>query len=145
MRTWVFLLALLPTGLNAAQSTQQELLRVHITGIRSDKGRVMCALYASADGFAKDGNKALMQTSSPVADHQATCDFHDVHPGTYAVSVFHDENSNGRLDMNFMGIPREGVGTSNDAKGHFGPPKFEDAAFHYPGSLLELKIAMKYL
>jgi len=41
--------------------------------------------------------------------------------GKYAVSVFHDENSNGKLDTNFLGIPREGVGASNNAKGHFGP------------------------
>ena len=57
----------------------------------------------------------------------------DVAPGDYAVSVFHDENSNGKLDRNFMGMPKEGVGKSNDAAGHFGPPKYDDARFSYKG------------
>jgi uncharacterized protein (DUF2141 family) len=49
------------------------------------------------------------------------------------------------MDTNLMGIPREGVGASNDAKGHFGPPKFAAAAFHFPGHRLDLKIAINYL
>jgi hypothetical protein len=47
---------------------------------------------------------------------------------------FRCENSNGKLDTNFVGIPREGVGASNDAKGHFGPPKFDADASRFPGS-----------
>lgn len=59
--------------------------------------------------------------------------------------MFHDENSNGKLDRNFMGIPREGVGASNGARGHFGPPKFGDAEFHFLGGQLDLKITLAYL
>jgi uncharacterized protein (DUF2141 family) len=61
------------------------------------------------------------------------------------VSVFHDENSNSKLDTNFMGIPREGVGASNKAKGHFGPPKFHDASFPFAGGRLDLQITITYL
>ena len=68
-----------------------------------------------------------------------------VKPGTYAVSTFHDENSNGKLDTNLLGIPTEGVGASNNAKGHFGPPKFDDAKFRFEGGRLDLKIAIDYL
>lgn len=63
----------------------------------------------------------------------------------YATSVFHDENSNGELDTNFMGIPREGVGASNGAKGHLGPPKFDAAAFRFAGGRLDLKITINNL
>jgi uncharacterized protein (DUF2141 family) len=66
-------------------------------------------------------------------------------PGTYAVSVFHDENSNGKLDRNILRMPKEGVGVSNNAAGHFGPPKFDDMAFHYQGGRLDLKITVRYL
>jgi uncharacterized protein (DUF2141 family) len=82
---------------------------------------------------------------SAVTNSHAVCEFLGVAPGTYAVSVFHDENSNGKLDTNFMGIPREGVGASNDAKGHLGPPKFDAASFHFLGGRLELKISVNYL
>jgi uncharacterized protein (DUF2141 family) len=42
--------------------------------------------------------------------------------------MYHDENGNGQLDKNMMGIPRERVGFSRDARGRMGPPSFADAA-----------------
>ena len=86
-----------------------------------------------------------MRVNSTISDKEAVCEFSGIALGTYAVSVFHDENSNGKLDTNFMGIPREGVGASNDAKGHLGPPKFDAAAFRFPGGRLEMKITIHYL
>ena len=83
--------------------------------------------------------------TSAIADKKAVCEFSGIAPGAYAVSVFHDENSNGKLDTKFMGIPREGVGASNNARGHFGPPKFDAAAFHFSGGRADLKIAINYL
>ena len=55
--------------------------------------------------------------------------FEDIPEGTYAVSIFHDENDNGKMDTNFLGIPSEDYGCSNDASGFLGPPKWEDAKF----------------
>jgi uncharacterized protein (DUF2141 family) len=49
--------------------------------------------------------------------------------GEYAVSLFVDENSNGKMDKNAIGIPTEAYGFSNDASGNFGPPSFEQAKF----------------
>jgi uncharacterized protein (DUF2141 family) len=53
----------------------------------------------------------------------------DFPSGDYAVAVYADINGNNKLDSNFLGIPKEPVGTSRDAKGRFGPPSFADAAF----------------
>jgi len=64
---------------------------------------------------------------------------------TVAVSVFHDENGNGKLDRNFIGMPKEGVGASNDAVGTLGPPKFDDARFSYKGGAQSLTIHLRYL
>ena len=118
---------------------------VQITGLHNDHGQVLCALYSSADGFPKDSSKAVGHAQSPISDSRATCEFKSVAPGTYAISVFHDENSNGKLDSKFLGMPREGVGASNDAKGHFGPPKFPAAAFRFEGGKKEMKIKIVYL
>jgi uncharacterized protein (DUF2141 family) len=126
------------------QLASDNLIRVNIEGLRSDKGQIMCALYSTAAAFPKDGAKALAHAQSAVSGHRSVCSFGGVQPGTYAVAVFHDENSNGKLDTNFLGIPREGTGTSNSAIGHLGPPKFDDAAFRYAGGRLELKITIKY-
>jgi uncharacterized protein (DUF2141 family) len=127
------------------QPSSANRIHVEISGLRNDKGQVMCSLYSSADGFPKNGDKAVAHSKSPISNAHAVCDFPDVKEGTYAVSVFHDENSNGKLDTNFMGMPREGVGASNNAKGHFGPPKFAAAAFRFSGGRLELKITITYL
>lgn len=131
----------------AAAQTQLpgNLIHIEMVGIRNDKGQVMCALYASREGFPKQSEKAVARVSSAIKGKQAVCEFTGIAPGTYAVSVFHDENSNGKLDTNFIGIPREGVGASNDAKGHMGPPKFDAAKFSFPGGRMDLKITIHYL
>jgi uncharacterized protein (DUF2141 family) len=138
-------LPLTPATLAQARPSPANLIHVEIGGLRNDKGQVVCDLYSSADGFPKNGDKAAGHAKAPISSGHAVCEFSDVKPGTYAVSVFHDENSNGKLDTKFMGMPREGVGASNNAKGHFGPPKFDAAAFHFSGGRLEMKITITYL
>jgi uncharacterized protein (DUF2141 family) len=128
-----------------SQPPQENLIRVEIGGLRDDKGQVLCALFSSARGFPKTSANAIAHTRSDISHGHAFCGFSGVASGTYAVSVFHDENSNGKLDTNFVGMPREGVGASNNARGHFGPPKFDDAAFRYPGGQLDLAITIVYL
>jgi len=141
----VSLLLTLAFAVLAQAPTQENLLRVEISGLRSDKGQMLCALFASAGDFPKHADKAVKRTTARIADRHAVCEFSGVASGTYAVSVVHDENNNGKLDTNFVGMPREGVGASNNAKGHFGPPKFDAASFRYTGGRLDLKITITYL
>ena len=124
---------------------QRGVIHVDVVGLRNSKGQVFCALYSSAEGFPKDTQKAIRRDTSSISERKASCEFSGIEPGTYAASVFHDENSNGKLDTNFLGIPREGVGASNDARGHMGPPKFDAAHFQFSGGRLNLKITMNYL
>jgi uncharacterized protein (DUF2141 family) len=128
-----------------APAPAENVVHVEISGLRNDKGQMLCALFSSADAFPKKADKAAARLTAKIVERKAVCDFTGVAPGTYAVSVVHDENSNGKLDTNFIGMPREGVGASNDAKGHMGPPKFGAAAFHYQGGRLDLKIHVNYL
>jgi len=142
----VTICSLLLRVVSFAQSpSSTNLIRIQISGLHSDKGQAVCALFASAKDFPKNPQNAIARTQSAIAHGRAVCEFAAVGPGRYAVSVFHDENANGKLDTNFMGIPREGVGASNNAIGHFGPPKFEAAAFDYSGGTLELAITITYL
>src|SRR5215469_4822160 len=128
-----------------ATPPQGSVIHVEVVGLRNSKGRVFCALYASAEGFPKDNQKAIRRDTSSISEKKAVCEFSGIEPGTYAVSVFHDENSNGKLDTNFLGIPREGVGASNNARGHMGPPKFDAAQFQFSGGRLNIKITINYL
>jgi len=144
--TFLFAAVLAPAEPALAQGNPQpNIIHVEVVGLHSDKGQVICALYSSRDGFPKQNEKAVARLSSAITQKQAVCEFSEIAPGTYAISVFHDENSNGKLDTKFMGIPREGVAASNGAKGHLGPPKFEAAAFPFTGGRLELKVTINYL
>jgi uncharacterized protein (DUF2141 family) len=136
---------LLVSSAALAQPPQENQIHVEIAGLRNDKGQVVCDLFSSAADFPKKRDKAVAHATSVITNRHAVCEFAGVAPGTYAIAVFHDENSNGKLDSNFMGIPREGVGASNGAKGHLGPPKFDAAAFRFAGGLLELTITINYL
>lgn len=120
-------------------------IKVVVVGLHSNNGEVDCALFGSAEGFPGDSGKAIKTMTSKIENGQGVCIFSGVAPGDYAVSVFHDENGNGKLDRNFMGMPKEGVGASNDAAGHFGPPKFTDARFSFKGGPQSLTIHVKYL
>jgi uncharacterized protein (DUF2141 family) len=123
----------------------ENVIHVEISGLRSDKGQMLCALFSSADAFPKHADKAVARLTAKITERHATCDFTGVAPDTYAVSVVHDENANGKLDTNFIGMPREGVGASHDAKGYMGPPKFNAASFQHAGGRLDLKIHVNYL
>lgn len=79
-----------------------------------------------------------------IREEEARCDFEDIPPGTYAIAVIHDENMNGKLDTNWLGIPTEGYGFSNEEKGGAGVPSFSNASFPYDGHDLELNIGLHY-
>jgi uncharacterized protein (DUF2141 family) len=71
---------------------------------------------------------------------------HDVAPGQYAAQANHDENRNHKVDKNFLGIPKEGIGFSRDAKIHMAPPKFGDAVFAVDATPVQkIAFAMRYL
>lgn len=123
--------------------TKEPEITVAISQIHSEKGKVSCAIWNSKEGFPKDVSISKSSSTVPIKNGNATCKFH-VLPGTYAVAVYHDENDNGQFDTNWLGIPLEGHGASNDAQGHMGPPHFEDAQFNYVGGDLSLQLTMHY-
>ena len=104
---------------------------VSIANIKSDKGKVLVSLFDSEGNFLKKG----FMDGEVVAKKGETVQvvFEGVPEGNYAVSVIHDKNENGDLDMNFMGIPQEKYGFSNNPNSMFGPPSFEKASFKVSG------------
>lgn len=112
------------------QGLCQHKLEITITGIEKVKGTVLVAVYNSEDSFMK---KHTLSAKQKVFDKQVTVVIDNVHAGDYAISTFHDENDNEKLDTNFVGIPNEPYGFSNDAKGSFGPPSFDKAKVKVAG------------
>jgi uncharacterized protein (DUF2141 family) len=120
-------------------------IHVDILGIRNSTGTVDCALFDSPDGFPNEFlHFATNVMVIKIRDTKARCDFLDIPPGTYALAVIHDENMNGELERKWPGIPTEGYGFSNDAKGFLGPPSFSAASFQYDGQNLDLTIILNY-
>jgi uncharacterized protein (DUF2141 family) len=119
----IIMLALLITNLVSAQNLT---LTVAASGLKNDKGTVQVGLY---DAEGKFLNSIYKGASSSIKAKSATVVFSTIPAGVYAISAYHDENKNGKLDMNFMGIPKEDIACSNNAKGFMGPPKYVDAKF----------------
>ncbi|WP_016988310.1 DUF2141 domain-containing protein [Flavobacterium sp. ACAM 123] len=116
----------------------QVTIQVEVSGLKNNKGHVIIGIYNSENTFLKKtfkGNIALIKHNKAIAT------FTNIPAGEYAVSVFHDENNNRKLDLNFMGIPKEEYASSNGAKGFMGPPKYGDALFKaYENKTVLIKI-----
>lgn len=120
-------------------------IHVKILNIRNSTGTVACALFESSVGFPTEYlHSATNIMVIKVRDTQARCDFEDIPPGMYALAIVHDENMNGKLDTNLLGVPTEGYGFSNDAKALLGAPSFSAASFLYDGRNLDLTISLHY-
>lgn len=120
-------------------------IHVKILDIRNSTGAVACALFETPEGFPTEFlQSAINIMMIKIRDTQARCDFLDIPPGTYALAVVHDENMDGKLATNWLGIPREGYGFSNDAQGTLGAPSFDAASFPYDGQKLDLTISLNY-
>jgi len=129
--TIVFLVLCYNTSFS--QEVEKYTITVTISGMKSDKGAVYIALYNSEKDFLKKEFKGAIVK---VTDLKATAFFKNIKKGTYAILVFHDANDNKKMDTNFLGIPKEPIGTSNNATGFMGPPKFKNAKFKVTGNVL---------
>ena len=148
-RTWRAALhaAALALGLSATALAQAPCDGIHIEilNIKNSTGTVACALFESPDGFPDEYlSKATNVMVIKIRKSQARCTFEEIPPGRHAIAVIHDENMNGLLDTNRIGVPKEGYGFSNDAKARVGAPTFDAASFVYDGRNLELTIKLNY-
>ena len=118
-------------------------LNVVLTGLRSSQGEVRLCLWQQAEAFPNCRKGQQVRLLSAPAATEVHIAVTDLAPGSYAVSVIHDENDNRKLDKNFMGIPTEGVGFSRNPHMTFGPPSFDKAHFELGAEPVQT-IRMKY-
>lgn len=102
-------------------------LTVDVVDVERLGGQMMIAVYNNAKTW-EGSEKPVAAARDSVTGRSVRVFFPDLAPGRYAVKLFHDENNNGKLDANMLGIPVEDYGFSNGG-GRFGPPSFDDAAF----------------
>lgn len=125
----------------ASASIAQTKLTVKIENIKGKKGSLRLGVFNSEEGFLK---KAIGGRVIKPEGDKVTIVFDDLKPGKYAISIIHDENDNNEVDKKAFGIPKEGLGFSNNAMGKFGPPTFEESSFTIEDQK-EIVIKMLYL
>lgn len=130
---------------NNSENSNQEFLEVTVNNIQELKGIMSFALYNSESTF-NDPELAFKEYFIDVDNMPSmSFRFENIPPGEYALAIFHDANSNAELDQNFISIPQEGFGFSNNAMGNFGPPKYDDAKFELKeGNFVTLNINLTH-
>jgi uncharacterized protein (DUF2141 family) len=118
-------------------------LSLTIIDVTSDRGTVHVALYDRADAFL---DKQRMLTGAIVAaqEGKVVIQIPDLPPGRYAVAAYHDENDNGRFDLGFLGIPKEGFGFSRDPGVVPRRPTFDETAFPVTAPETRQTFRMRY-
>ncbi|SDR75371.1 Uncharacterized conserved protein, DUF2141 family [Polaribacter sp. KT25b] len=126
MKKLLLITAFIFIGFSSTSAQENHTITLDFKGMKSNNGNLYVALYNKEDSFLKNPIKA---TILKIENKKASVILKDIPSGIYAVSAFHDANNNKKMDTNFIGIPKEPIGISNDAKGFMGPPKYKDAKF----------------
>ncbi|MEY3899468.1 MAG: hypothetical protein RI962_623, partial [Pseudomonadota bacterium] len=100
---------------------------IEVAGFKNMRGTLNCRLFTKAADFP-DG-EGIVTLRVPITGPNTSCSFSNVEPGTYAIAVVHDENGNGKLDKNFVGVPSEGYGVSNNKTYALSAPKWDESTF----------------
>ena len=126
MKKALFIILIFLSGRLMAQSAHD--LTIKVNGYKHVNGTVFIALYNSEENYMKVEKASYKAIFQPKA-LTGMFIFHALPDSVYAAALFYDENANGKLDTNVFGIPKEKNGFSNNAKGMFGPAKFDKAKF----------------
>jgi uncharacterized protein (DUF2141 family) len=107
-------------------------ISVEVTGFRSSSGQALIYVYCSGAGFPTKPEKACRKFPVPIEGGRSRTTI-SLPAGTYALLAVHDEDRSGAMETNLIGLPREGLGSSNNPRSSFGPPGFGDASFELTG------------
>ncbi|MBO6620887.1 MAG: DUF2141 domain-containing protein [Balneola sp.] len=114
--------------------------RLYIEGVDEIKGEIRIAMFDSKEKYTKDPVYAIVL---PVDSTTIVWTQEMLPYGEYAIAVYHDKNENGKIDTNFLGIPKEDYGFSNNARGRFGPASWEDSKFKIEDTYFTTSINIK--
>ena len=116
------------TLISSLFSVEHPQLIIKISNIQKIKGEIKIGVFNQDTNFLKEGF-AIKNYSIKVDKNTAVITITDLPKGEYAITMYHDENSDNECNRNFMGIPKEAYAFSNNFKPKFGPPKFKDCKF----------------
>lgn len=106
----------------------QNRLSISIEGVKTSDGKISVAIYDDENNFL-EFDRVFKFDSTKAQEGITELSIESLPSGKYAVAIFHDENGNDVLDLNWLGIPKEKIGFSNAKMKTFGPPSFKECAF----------------
>ncbi|MEA5511632.1 DUF2141 domain-containing protein [Crocosphaera sp. UHCC 0190] len=118
-------------------------LTVEVNGVSDRKGQICFSLFASSRGFPSSGDDAVQKQCVKITDTNPRITINNLAPSTYAVAVFWDDNSDGQLNRNFLGVPTEKFGFSSNPVVRTGPPKFGESAILVTGKNVIISIKLQ--
>jgi uncharacterized protein (DUF2141 family) len=120
-------------------------LNVEIDGLRNQKGQVCVSLFNNSRGFPDKSDRVLQKSCVKVTEIPLVIKFENLKLGSYAAVVMHDEDNDGTVNQDDLGIPSEGFGFSQNPEIVTSAPKFGDAAFFVAGAATDIKIKLVYM
>ena len=129
---FVFVVALLAlSSVTVGAEEPVGILKIEITGLKDSTGNVHIGVYDSEETWLGDETVATRVVNIAEALNGEVVETEMQLPlGEYAFTLFYDADGDGEMKTNFIGMPKEPIAMSNNAKAKFGPPKFEDAVFN---------------
>ena len=134
-----------PPSTDETPSVETGRIVVNVLDAHNCIGDLGIALFNNRHGFPGEVEQAYRKGGLHEIGESNRFVFEAVPYGTYAISVIHDENCCGELHKNCFGIPKEGVGTSNNPHFFLGPPSFDSASFQLDSDEVEIEVRLKYL
>ncbi len=120
-------------------------IEVMVENVRSSNGLITAVLYSDdPEGFLKKGKRVDRVRVDAQAGETLLC-LEAPTAGRYTVAIYHDENGNKKFDRNFIGIPSEGYGFSNNPGFRFGKPDQEETLFSVESGMTKVRISVLYL
>ncbi|KMP12124.1 hypothetical protein UR09_01710 [Candidatus Nitromaritima sp. SCGC AAA799-A02] len=136
----------LPATLHGQQGTGNSgtvgKLVIMASGFKSGDGQFIVNVFASEAGYPLNSSQAVRTYSGEVTHETMEIRLEGIAYGTYAVTVLHDEDNNGKMTSGFLGMPTEAIGISNNPRAYFGAPAYEDALFQISESEKTIAIAL---
>ena len=118
-------------------------LQIDVTDTTHADGSAGIALWAGEEGFPEEIERALRTIYVPVVEGQARATFEDLEPGDYAVTVFNDQDQDEEFDRNWLGMPRESWGVSNNVRPRLRAPRYDEAVFGASGGCQVVAITIE--
>lgn len=142
----IILIVILFFGISVYAGEKTGNLNIYIEGFRNNKGSARVLLFSERekDYFPSNHEKAYSAFVIEIKDKKANINIDNLPYGIYAVTVHHDEDNSGKINTGLMGIPRDGIGISNNIRTRFGPPSFEKASIEILENDMKIKIEMRY-